>query len=35
MTLPRIALQPASQYSQLNAASHGLIILPVGRCAAN
>ncbi|MCX7165807.1 MAG: leucyl aminopeptidase family protein [Rhodocyclales bacterium] len=30
MTLPRIALQPARQYSQLNAASHGLIILPVG-----
>jgi leucyl aminopeptidase len=30
MTLPRIALQPASQYSQLNAASHGLIILPAG-----
>jgi len=30
MTLPRIALQPARQYSQLNAASHGLIILPAG-----
>jgi leucyl aminopeptidase len=30
MTLPRIASQPARQYSQLNAASHGLIILPVG-----
>jgi leucyl aminopeptidase len=28
MTLPRIALQPARQYSQLSAASHGLIILP-------
>ena len=30
MTLPRIALQPARQYSQLNTASHGLIILPAG-----
>lgn len=30
MTLPRIALQPARQYSQLNADSHGLIILPAG-----
>ncbi|MDP2809506.1 MAG: leucyl aminopeptidase family protein [Rhodocyclaceae bacterium] len=30
MTLPRIALQPARKYSQLNSASHGLIILPAG-----
>jgi leucyl aminopeptidase len=30
MTLPRIALQPARQYSQLNTASHGVIIVPAG-----
>ena len=30
MTLPRIALQPARQYSQLDSASHGLIILLAG-----
>jgi leucyl aminopeptidase len=29
MTLPRITLQPAHDYAQLNAASHGLIILPM------
>ncbi|MDO8787883.1 MAG: leucyl aminopeptidase family protein [Sulfuritalea sp.] len=29
MTLPRIALQPARDYTQLNEATHGLIILPV------
>ena len=28
MTLPRIATQPARQYAQLNAATHGLILLP-------
>jgi leucyl aminopeptidase len=30
MTLPRIAVQPARQYAQINAASQGLIILPAG-----
>jgi len=30
MTLPRIALQPARDYAQIDAASHGLIILPAG-----
>jgi leucyl aminopeptidase len=30
MTLPRIALQPSRQYSQLDHATHGLIILPAG-----
>ncbi|MDP1733189.1 MAG: leucyl aminopeptidase family protein [Sulfuritalea sp.] len=30
MTLPRIALQPARRYSQLDDASHGLIIVPAG-----
>jgi leucyl aminopeptidase len=30
MTLPRIALQPARRYSQLDHATHGLVILPAG-----
>ena len=30
MTLPRIALQPARRYSQLDRATHGLIVLPAG-----
>ena len=30
MTLPRLALHPARQHSQLSTASHGLIILPAG-----
>ncbi len=30
MTLPRIASQAPRRYSQLNGASHGLVILPVG-----
>jgi leucyl aminopeptidase len=30
MTLPRIALQPARRYQQLDDATHGLIVLPVG-----
>ena len=29
MTLPRIALQPARDYAQLDGTSHGLIVLPV------